>query len=152
MRKVVISDTSCLILLSKIEELHLLERLYSEVMVSEEIAEEFGEPLPAFIKIQSVKDKQKQILLEMQIDKGESSGIALAMEIEHSVLIIDDYKARKIAERLNIAFTGTLGVIISAKQKGIIVTIKPLLEKMKQTNFRISEALEREAIKLANED
>lgn len=152
MRKVIISDTSCLILLSKIEELHLLERLYSEVMVSEEIAEEFGEPLPAFIKIQSVKDKQKQILLEMQIDKGESSGIALAMEIEHSVLIIDDYKARKIAERLNIAFTGTLGVIISAKQKGIIATIKPLLEKMKQTNFRISEALEREAIKLANED
>lgn len=152
MRKVVISDTSCLILLSKIEELHLLERLYSEVMVSEEIAEEFGEPLPPFIKIQSVKDKQKQILLEMQIDKGESSGIALAMEIEHSVLIIDDYKARKIAERLNIAFTGTLGVIISAKQKGIIVSIKPLLEKMKQTNFRISEALEREAIKLANED
>lgn len=152
MRKVVISDTSCLILLSKIEELHLLERLYSEVMVSEEIAEEFGESLPPFIKIQSVKDKQKQILLEMQIDKGESSGIALAMEIEHSVLIIDDYKARKIAERLNIAFTGTLGVIISAKQKGIIATIKPLLEKMKQTNFRISEALEREAIKLANED
>lgn len=51
-----------------------------------------------------------------------------------------------------LAFTGTLGVIISAKQKGIIVSIKPLLEKMKQANFRISEALEREAIKLANED
>lgn len=72
----------------------------------------------------------------MQIDKGESSAIALALETPDSTVILDDYKARKIAQQLGINFTGTIGVIIKAKLKGIIPSIKPYLEKIKQTNFR----------------
>ena len=68
--------------------------------------------------------------------------MALALEIENSLLIIDDYKARKLAKNLNINYTGTIGIIILAKQKGIINSIKPILEKIKETNFRISAELE----------
>jgi predicted nucleic acid-binding protein len=87
----------------------------------------------------------------MQIDKGESSAIALALETPNCSLILDDYKARKIAERLGIPFTGTIGVIIKAKLLGLTPSIKPLLEKIKQTNFRISADIELQALREAKE-
>jgi hypothetical protein len=63
----------------------------------------------------------------MQIDKGEASAIAVALESPGCTLILDDYKARKIAEKLVIDITGTIGVIIKAKLTGIIPFIQPLL-------------------------
>ncbi|MCX6278283.1 MAG: DUF3368 domain-containing protein [Bacteroidetes bacterium] len=87
----------------------------------------------------------------MQIDKGESSAIALALETPNCSLILDDYKARKIAERLEIPFTGTIGVIIKAKLLGLIPSIKPLPGKIKQTNFRISADIESQALSEAKE-
>ena len=87
----------------------------------------------------------------MQIDKGESSAIALALETPDSTIILDDYKARKIANQLGLIFTGTIGVIIKAKLNGIIPSIKPLLEKIKQTDFRISAEIELQALKEALE-
>ena len=151
MPKTIISDTSCLIILTNIGELDLLHKLYGEVVTTFDIATEYGEALPEWVEIASVKDKYRQQLLEMQIDKGESSAIALALERPNSTLILDDYKARKIADRLGISFTGTIGVIIKAKLKGIIPTIKPFLEKIKQTNFRLSVDIELQALKEADE-
>lgn len=151
MPKTIISDTSCLIILSNIGELDLLHKVYGQIVTTIEIAIEYGEPLPQWIEIVKVNDPYKQQLLEMQIDKGESSAIALALEMPKSTVILDDYKARKIAEQLNLTFTGTIGVIIKAKQKGIIESIKPMLEKIKETNFRLSIALELQALKEAGE-
>mgnify|MGYP001217069077 CR=1 FL=1 len=87
----------------------------------------------------------------MQIDKGESSAIALALETPDSTLILDDIKARKIADRLGLSFTGTIGIIIKAKLNGIIPAIKPILAKIKQTDFRLSVEIELQALHLANE-
>ena len=151
MRKVIISDTSCLIILSKINELDLLKNVYENIVTTTDIMAEFGEILPDWIDVQNVKDLHKQQLLEMQIDKGESSAIALALENDNSTVILDDYKARKVAHLLGINYTGTIGVIVKAKLSGIIPSIKPVLEKNKQTNFRISTELEITALKEANE-
>ncbi len=151
MPKIIISDTSCLIILSKIGELDLLRKLYGNIVTTTDIASEFGEDLPDWIEIKNVKDLHKQRLLEMQIDKGESSAIALALETEDSTVVLDDYKARKIANQLGINYTGTIGIIIKAKQNGITPSIKPVLEKIKQTNFRISAELEITALIEANE-
>jgi len=151
MRKIIISDTSCFILLSNIGELDLLKKVYSEITTTSTIAEEFGEELPAWVKIENVSDKLRLKILELQIDKGESSAIALALEISNSTVILDDYKARKVAENLGINFTGTIGVIIRAKLENIIPSIKPLLDKIKQTNFRISADIELQAYKDAKE-
>ncbi len=87
----------------------------------------------------------------MQIDKGESSAIALALETPESTVVLDDHKARKIAERLGINFTGTIGVIVKAKLTGKITSIKPILEKIKHTDFRLSSDLELQALKEAEE-
>jgi predicted nucleic acid-binding protein len=73
------------------------------------------------------------------------------LETRNKILILDDWKARKVAERLGISVTGTLGVIIKAKNSGLIPSIKPFLEKIRETNFRISEELEQIALKEANE-
>lgn len=151
MHKVIISDTSCLIILSNIGELDLLNKLYGNIFTTNDIAVEFGEVLPDWITILEVKDKYKQQLLELQIDKGESSALALAIETGDCTVILDDLKARKIANQLHISFTGTLGVIIKAKQLGHIYSIKPLIEKIKRTNFRLSTDLELKALKAANE-
>ena len=129
----------------------LLESVYGQIVTTVEIANEFGETLPSWVEIVSVKDKIRQQLLEMQIDKGESSAIALALETPESTIILDDYKARKVATQLGLTFTGTLGVIIKAKLSGKIDAIKPLLEKIKETDFRISPEIEKEALKEAGE-
>ena len=151
MPKTIISDTSCFIILANIGELELLHTVYGQVLTTIDIATEYGEPLPEWVEIATVADKYRQQLLEMQIDKGESSAIALALETPDSTVILDDYKARKIAEQLGITYTGTIGVIIKAKLKGIIPAIKPFLEKIKQTDFRLSSEIELQALKEANE-
>ena len=151
MPKTIISDTSCFIILSKIGELDLLNKIYRQILTTLDIATEFGEALPDWVQIATVIDKQKQQLLEMQIDKGESSAIALALETPDCILILDDYKARKIAERLGLTITGTIGVIIKAKLNGVIPFVKPLLEKIKKADFHLSAELEILALKAANE-
>ena len=149
--KLIISDTSCFVVLSNIGQLELLRLLYKKIITTTEIAHEFGESLPDWVEIISVSDKSKQELLEMQVDRGEASAIALALENEEPFLIIDDFKARKLAHNLKLSYTGTIGVIIAAKQKGIISSIKPILEKIKETNFRISAELELQALIQAKE-
>jgi len=151
MHKIIISDTSCFIILTNIGELSLLQKLYSKITTTVEIATEFGEPLPEWIEILTVKSKDTQRLLEMQIDKGESSAIALALEISDSLLILDDIKARKVAAQLGLSITGTLGIIIKAKLEGIIPSVIPILNKIKQTDFRLSNEVELQVLKAAME-
>jgi len=151
MHKTIISDTSCFIILANIGELEILHKVYGQIVTTVDIATEYGEVLPKWVEIVTVKDKYRQQLLEMQIDKGESSAIALALETPDSTIILDDYKARRIARQLGLIFTGTIGVIIKAKLNGAIPSIKPLLEKIKQTDFRLSTEIELQALKEANE-
>ena len=119
--------------------------------ITRDVLLEFGEQLPGWIKVQQPKDLYRQQLLEMQVDKGEASAIALALETDHPVIILDDWKARNLAERLGLSVTGTIGVIVKAKNSGLIPSIKPYLNKIRKTNFRISEELEQMALNEANE-
>ncbi|KFC24153.1 DUF3368 domain-containing protein [Chryseobacterium sp. FH1] len=151
MHRIIICDTSCFIILSKIGELDILQKLYGEIITTPDIAEEFGEILPDWVNIKSAESQNTQRILETQIDKGESSAIALALEVANSTLILDDFKARKIAQNLGLVFTGTIGIIIKAKLNGVIPSIKPFLEKIKATDFRISFEIEIQALKEAGE-
>ena len=139
--KVVIADTSCFILLMKIGEIELLQRCYSAVYTTPEVAREFLRDFPDWVIIQPVSDMLRFSSLEMELDKGEASAIALSYEVEDAVLVLDDLRARKVAARLNINFTGTFGVIAKAKKSGVISSVKPLLEKIRKTNFRFSESV-----------
>jgi predicted nucleic acid-binding protein len=86
------------------------------------------------------------------MDTGEASAIALAKELEDTLLILDDLKARKLASRLNLKITGALGIIHKAKQLGFIDKIKPVLQNLLDTDFRISQHIIDELLKLNNEN
>lgn len=151
MPKIVISDASTLILFHKIDEFSLLQKVYGELITSPEVAKEFGEALPDWIKIQAVSDKKYQDFLETQIDIGEASAIALATEFDDVLLLLDDLKARKLATLLKFRITGTLGVIHKAKQMSLIDKVKPFIDKLLLTDFRIADSIIKEILKLNNE-
>jgi predicted nucleic acid-binding protein len=137
----VITDTSCFILLDKIESMSILKHLFTHVLTTPEIAAEFGNSLPEWVQIRSVTDTSRQIEFEENVDKGEASAIALAIEIPSSLLIIDDLKGRKLALSLNLRHTGTLGILILAKNQRVIPLLRPLFDKINATDFRISKSL-----------
>lgn len=126
-----------------------MKLIFDNGVTTTTIAEEFGEVLPEWIHIRLVKNLSFQNSLD--VDAGEASAITLALESEPSLLIIDDFKGRKATRRLNLKFTDTLGVLLKAKQLEVTPSIKPLLEKIQQTNFRYSEAVFKEILFLANE-
>ncbi len=151
MHKTIISDTSVLILLQNIGKLDILCKIYGNIIITPEVSQEFSEQLPECIKIISVKDKKYQDFLETQVDQGEASTIALAKEFNNPLLLLDDLKARKLAHQLKLNFTGTLGIIHKAKQKGIINKVKPIIDNLLKHNFHISELIVEEFLKLNNE-
>lgn len=151
MPEVIITDTSTLILFHSIDELNLLRKVYGDLITTPEVAEEFGEKMPDWIKIQEVSDRKYQDFLETQVDLGEASAIALATEYEDVLLILDDLKARKLATRLKFKITGALGIIHKAKQLSIIDKVKPLINKLLATDFRIAENIIQEILHLNNE-
>ncbi len=147
----VISDSSCLIALDNIGMLFILKELYGKVFISREVAEEFGKKTEDWIEIRQVKDENYVKILNTFIDLGESGSIALSFEFGNSLVILDDLKARQVAKNLNLKFTGLLGVILRAKQKGIVTSVKEVINKLKSVNFRISQAMENEILRLADE-
>ena len=151
MQKIIVSDTSCLILLDKISQLDILKKLFNQVIVTQVVAEEYGKKLPEYIRIENAKNLTYQKILTSFVDPGEASAIALALEKKDCLLIIDDNKGRREAKQLGLNFTGTLGVLIAAKNKGHIKSLKNLIDDIKKTDFRISDSLLKDAIRRAKE-
>lgn len=149
---VVITDTSCLIILEKLALLPVLNKLFSTVITTPEIAIEYKLQLPEWIIVIAVQNKHLQQELSLLVDEGEASAIALAHETENKFLITDDLEARKLSIKLGLSVIGTLGVLLRAKQEGHINLIKPLLEQIKQTNFRLSDDLYRVVLHKAGEN
>jgi predicted nucleic acid-binding protein len=138
-------------LLDKIGELEILNKLFGSIITTTVVASEFGQPLPSWIEIRQPSDNNYQSIIEVSVDKGEASAIALAIELDDCLLIIDDLKGRKFANEIGLTIIGTIGVIVDAKLAGIIPSIKPILTKIKSTNFRITEQLEALILKRSGE-
>ena len=151
MQKTIISDTSCLILLDKIDQIRILNLLFGGVVITSAIAEEFGKDLPEWIQVLDPEHKEYQNILQANFDKGEASAIALAVEQLDCLLILDDDKARRIVSELGLKFTGTLGVLVMAKLTGHIKSIKPILKKIQQTNFYLTPELEKKILDKSGE-
>jgi predicted nucleic acid-binding protein len=151
MKRVVISDTSCLIVLSKINCLHILQNLFGEVLITEEIENEFGERLPSWIIVKRAKSRQIEKILELNVDEGEASAMALYLEQPtDALLVIDERKGRIVAKDLGIKIIGTIGVILKAKEYGVISNLSEIVERLEVTDFRISPKLKQQLIDVEN--
>ena len=147
----VIANSSCLIALVNIQMLSILKDLYGRIYITREVFEEFGKDIQDWIEIREVKDRKYLQVLNNLVDPGEASTIALSLEIENSLMILDDDKARKVARSLKLTYTGLLGVLLRAKQKNVIHSVRQVLDKLKAVGFRISKEIEAEVVRLAKE-
>ena len=84
-------------------------------------------------------------------DRGEAEVIALAQEMEAGLVIIDERLARRHAKRLGLSLTGTLGVLLKAKQLGLVEAISPLVDQLRQGGIRLSDVVVAEVLRLAEE-
>jgi len=146
--KVVVTDASCFIILRKVDAIHLLAELCSVVLTTPEVVAEYGFTLPDWVKVQSAPFND---YFNQYVDAGEASAISLALEINCDYIIIDDLEARKFAEKLGLNVKGSVGLLLSAKQGGIIPLVAPYLDLIQQTNFRISPKIIQNILKAAGE-
>lgn len=148
-REIVITDSGCLISLERINRLDILPALFSQVLLPPAVQAEFGVVLP-WLKVVPPQDRGMVAALKMLVDEGEAEAIALAYELQYR-LIIDDLQGRKVARDLGLQIMGTIGILVMAKQQGIIPALKPVIEALEGVSFYLSEALKAEALNLVGE-
>ena len=139
--KVVISDASCLILFTNLDRLDILKHIYSEIWVTSKVADEYGLSLPPFFSVRDPSDSSREQSLLLELDSGEASSIALALETDGCRIIIDEKKGRRVAFSLGLDVTGTIGILLDASAKGLIFPDHGLLSTLDQCGFRLSERL-----------
>lgn len=144
MRKVVVNSTP-LIALCKIEHLELLRDLYEEITIPEAVFHEVTAKNDgvkrkllengAWIHVQSVSSDIDRRMYKAKLHDGEVEVMILAQEIKADLVIIDDNAARKTASYLGLPLTGTVGILLRAKEKGLIPKVMPLVEGMEQSGI-----------------
>lgn len=149
MTEIIVADSTCLIGLEGIGQLHILPDLFEKVLVPPEVSREFGGTFP-WLETEEFRSKTLSVMLRLVVDSGEAEAIALASE-SGLRLIANDKQARSVARQLGIEVIGTVGILITAKQKGILNQLMPTLDALQQNQFYISKLLREEALKIVDE-
>lgn len=103
-----------------------------------------------WIKIEIIKN-EKSLSYFIDLDKGEAEAIILATEKEADLIILDESLGRFHAKHAGLKVTGTIGILIKAKQLGHISELKPLLFELRKKNVWLSDSFVEKALTLANE-
>lgn len=162
MHRIVISDTTAIIHLAKINALHILKSLYQEILIPQAVCDELvrGQKTQpgmlqvmnsGWIKVVPIKNTAVARKLQAHLDLGESEAIALALETNADLLIIDEKLGRDVAKSLVNKIIGVIGVLLEAKKLGIIPAIESYLVELKKTGFLMSKDLVDLALKQAGE-
>lgn len=155
----VVSDTSPLIKLAGVGLLELLPQLYGEVWIPDTVRAEYqvkaatGDPDFATLPWLRVQPGSTEPSLQALsgLGAGEATAIALAQTSTARLLILDDKAGRRIAAQLNLPIVGTLGVLLAAKQIGLLPQVRPVLTAMVAQGRRISPRLHEDVLWLAGE-
>ncbi|MBD2770607.1 DUF3368 domain-containing protein [Iningainema sp. BLCCT55] len=89
--------------------------------------------------------------LQINLDLGEAEAIALAVELNAVRLIIDERRGRKEAIKLGVQVTGLLGILLTAKQQGLVPLVQPILDDLIANDFWVRKELYTEVLLLAGE-
>jgi predicted nucleic acid-binding protein len=161
MRKVVVNTTP-LIALSHIGQLDILKKMYGEILIPNAVYNELSakpdsickievENSKDWVRIEEIKNQMAKSMYKTQLHEGEVEVMILAQEVNADLVIIDDANAKKYAKYLKLPVTGTLGVLIKAKQSGYVDKLKPMLQMMIENGIYISQDLVKLCLKQVGE-
>lgn len=154
---IVIADTSAINYLILIDEVQLLSDLYGGIVIPPAVRRELLAPSspesvriwasdpPNWIHFASPGQESLEST-DKGLDAGEREAIALAIDIEADLLLIDDAQGRREAQRQNLSFTGTLGILLAASEKGLL-NLDDAVRRLRQTSFFISDKVLRRILR-----
>ncbi len=159
----VVADTTPLLYLARLGLLDLLERQYRRVLVPRTVWEELVVARPdahevaalraaSWMEIDPGADGSAQMLtLADDLDAGEAAAIALALLRHADLLLIDDLDGRRAATACGLAIRGTIGVLVEARRDGLLPALRPVLDQLALSGFRLDERLYRAALEAVGE-
>lgn len=158
----VVSNSSPLIALGRIQRLDLLPALFPAVVVPTAVYQEVvvqGASHPeavtlvnaAWLHVQPVQHTNSVRYLLATLEQGEAEAIVLAQEVHADWLLLDEIKARVAARGLGLRVIGVAGILVLAKQQGLIPAVRPLLYSLLAHRFRISQRVIHAALVAAGE-
>lgn len=161
MRRVIVNSTPLLVL-GKIGKLDILRKLYGqieipyavycEVSLKNDIASSALKSAGNWIQVRRVNDKTDYAMYHAKLHAGEVETMILARESSgDSLVILDDKAARDTAKFLGLTVTGTLGVLVKAKQCKLISSLKPVIEDIEKNGFYLSKELKQIVLESADE-
>lgn len=158
---IVVSDTSPILSLALIGRLDLLHDLYQAIVIPAAVQTEIvsNDQIGAqdvasadWISTRSLEPDVALKLLLREVDRGEAEAIALALQLQADMLLIDERKARRIAAYLDLNVVGLLDVLPAAKQQHLISSVKPVLDELiARARFRVSHKLYQRTLHSAGE-
>lgn len=157
---VVVADTSVLQYLFQVGLFDLLQGLFGTVQVPDAVRDElrigralgFDVPDPdgySWMTVRAVT--QAPTLDPYDLGAGELAALSLALEISDSLVLLDDAAARMAAKDLALSTTGTLGILLLAKEQGLIAEVSPVLVDLERHGFRVTDLVRRRVLQLAGE-
>ena len=158
---VVLCNTSPLLYLNLVGQLSILPALYQEITIPTAVREELligqkkGVQIPdidnlPWLKVVAVHDRTL-IPYITDLGAGEAELIGLGRQYPQSLLILDDTLGRHLASLNNLTFTGTVGVVIKAKQEGLIPAVKPIVLELQEQGLWLSDDLIKLILRQAKE-
>lgn len=162
MRKVIVNTTP-LIALCHVGMLGILKDIYGEILIPQAVYQELSKKKESIFKkqvdasldwihVERIENQMAKSMFKTQLHDGEVEVMILAKEKNADIVIIDDANAKKHAKYLKLPVTGTLGVLIKAKQEGYISELKPIIQEMISKNIYISENLMKLCLEQVDEE
>jgi uncharacterized protein len=144
----IVSDTSPIRGLQALALIHVLKPLYEQVLVPPAVHLELTRARvsvpPVDFSLYGFIEVRAPIAVRSfpRLGPGESEAISLALELGASTLLIDEVGARRVVQSHGIRPVGVLGVLVEAKQRGLVARVAPLIEQLRERiSFRVSEGV-----------
>ena len=148
----VVADTSPLVALHQISLLHILPTLLGRVLIPEAVFKEaLSVKLEPWIEVKPLQGPIAGTIRSANIGLGETEAISLAVEIGATRLIVDDLQARRLATSLGLPVIGTTGLLLAAKRRGLILSVREPLGALLDLGFRLHPDVHRAALMSAGE-
>ncbi|NJC26438.1 DUF3368 domain-containing protein [Neolewinella antarctica] len=155
---IVVSDTTVITNLLQVGRLNLLRSLFGTVIIPNAVKteldamhlQELTTTSSDWLTVYSEKLLDIE-LVDASLDSGEREAIALSLEHNANLLVIDELKGRRVAEKLGIEIIGTIGILLLAKQRGKIERVAPVIREMISNGFWVSPALLKQVLISCNE-